>query len=173
MGRNKNTMSTAVNEAPAQLVSGEKPANVVVESKAPVTPPPTLAPETPLEDNDKVNKSADARRASAALNGETSPTKIVAWLKEQGVAWAQPEDAAKKHSGLITSGLSVGKAKKSVAADMDLDTILARLEQVRGFAQQHNGKDNLLAMIANAAEVEKMAEMVGGLENLSKFAAKV
>ena len=146
MGGNKTTTS-------------RKPFNIKAEPQTQVTPPPASA----VEDNEKVNKSADARNASAALNGETSPTKIVAWLKEKGVAWAQAEDAAAKHSGLITAALNAGKAKKNKAADMDLDTILARMAQVKDFAEQHGGKDKLLAMIANAADVEKMAEQVGGL----------
>jgi len=136
---------------------------------APVIEGPSL-PTSPAT-NGHDSKAATIRRVSAEMGNETEPKKIVARLKEQGVPWCQSDKDCEYIVRYAWNLFNRPKGKRQ--PEMDLDQILVRLEQVRGFAQQHGGKNKLLAMIANASEVEKMAEQVGGLENLSKFAAKV
>jgi hypothetical protein len=143
--------------------------------KTPAKPAPVvevpLPPTSRAAENGADTKAATIRRVSAKMGGETEPKKIVARLKEQGVPWCQSDKDCEYIVRYAWNLFNRPKGKRQ--PEMDLDTILVRLEQVRGFAQQHGGKDKLLAMIANAREVEKMAEQVGGLENLSKFATKV
>lgn len=129
---------------------------------------PAQVVEAPAVDNDE-SKAATIRRISAEL-GVTDPKKIVARLKELKVPWCTEKDC----DYLIRYTWNLlhrpgGKKRQ----EMDLETMLARFEQVKGFAKEHGGREKLLAMIESAAEVEQMAVAVGGLENLSKFAAKV
>jgi hypothetical protein len=155
-GKNIPSKAAPVVETPA------KPAPVV-ETQLPTTSSAT--------DNGDESKAAAIRRVSTEMGGETEPKKIVARLKEQGVPWCQTDKDCDYLIRYSWNLFNRGKAKKS--AEMDLDTILARLEQVRQFVQTVGNKDKLLAMIESARTVEAMAEQVGGLENLLKFAAKV
>lgn len=143
--------------------------------KAPVQPAPVVEPQpltsSPATDNGDESKAAAIRRVSVELGNETEPKRIVARLKEQGIPWCQTDKDCDYIVRYTWNLFNRGKAKKS--AEMDLDTILARLEQVRGFVQSVGNKDKLLAMIEAARTVETMAEQVGGLDNLLKFAAKV
>jgi hypothetical protein len=120
-GKNVSSKAAPVVETPA------KPAPVV-ETQVPASPPAT----------DDESKAAAIRRVSAEMGNETEPKKIVARLKEQGVPWCQTTEQCDYIVRYTWNLFNRGKGKKS--ADMDLDTILARLEQVRGFVQSVGNK---------------------------------
>jgi hypothetical protein len=151
------------------------PSKAAAVVETPSKPAPAVEPQlpttSPASDNGDESKAAAIRRVSAEMGNETEPKKITARLKQQGVPWCQTDKDCDYIIRYTWNLFNRGKGKKS--AEMDLDTILARLEQVRAFVQTVGNKDKLLGMIEAARTVEAMAEQVGGLENLLKFAGKV
>ncbi len=106
---------------------------------------PTPVVEAPAVDNDE-SKAATIRRVSAEL-GVTDPKKIVARLKELKVPWCTEKDS--DYLIRYTWNLLNRPSGKKRQPEMDLETMLARFEQVKAFAKQHGGREKLLAMITS------------------------